>query len=153
MPLPERVGKQLYLHLRADALVEDIIYSVEDGHVDVIMTVFLLHTLCAEESLRYHLHLYLRTLDAISLAYHRSECAVARELGISRHEQVAEVNRVVDAALNGIDGREEARHLLYGVRDKHRLEVVTIVESAANAGRYGIDILEHRRILDADDVA
>lgn len=40
MPLPERVGKQLYLHLRADALVEDIIYSVEDGHVDVIMTVF-----------------------------------------------------------------------------------------------------------------
>ena len=99
------------------------------------------------------LHLYLCTLHAVTLAYHGSEGAVAREVAVSRHEQVAEVDRVVHASLDGVHGSEEAVHLLHGVRHEHRLEVVAILQSSTDTGSNGVNVFEHGRVLDADYVA
>ena len=112
-----------------------------------------LHALGAEISLCNHLHLYLCTLHAVTLAYHGSEGAVAREVAVSRHEQVAEVDRVVHASLDGVHGSEEAVHLLHGVRHEHRLEVVAILQSSTDTGSNGVNVFEHGRVLDADHVA
>ena len=49
--------------------------------------------------------------------------------------------------------REESRHLLYGIRHEHRLEIVAKLQSAAYTGSNGIDILQYRRIFNTDDVA
>ena len=116
------------------------------------VSVLLLHTLCAKESLGNHLHFYLRTLHAIPLADHSAKGAVARELRVARHEQVAEIHRIVDIALNRIDGGEETRHLLNGIRYEYRLKVVAILQTATDAGGNSVNVLQHRRILDADNV-
>ena len=78
--LSERVGEELYLYLRTDAFVQNVVYGVENGHVHVHVPVFLLHAFCSEEALGYHLHLYLRALDTVAFAYHGAEGAVAREV-------------------------------------------------------------------------
>ena len=85
----EGVGEELDFYLGADALVQYIIYGVEDGHVDVPVTVNFLHALCAEKAFGNHLHLYLCRLDAVALANHRAEGAVAGEIAVARDEQVA----------------------------------------------------------------
>lgn len=151
--LPERIGKQLYLYLRTYALVENVVDRIEYGHIDVHAAVYLFHTLRSEVAFGYHFHLYLRTLHAVALANHGAESAVAREIAVARDEQVAEINRVVDAALHWMYGVEEARHLLNGVGHEHGLEVVAELQTAANACRYGVDVLQDRRIFDADDIA
>ena len=51
-----------------------------------------------------------------------------------------------------MDSREETCHLLHGVRHEHRLEVVTILESGADAGSNGVDVLQHGGVLNADDI-
>ena len=90
MCLSERVGQEFDFDLRTDALVQYIIYSIENRHVDVHVAIDFLHTLRAEKSLGYHLHLYLSTFHAIALAYHGSEGAVAGEVAVTRYEQVAQ---------------------------------------------------------------
>ena len=119
--LSETVGEQFYLYLRADAFVEYVINGIEYGHIDMQMAVFLLHAFCSEESFRNHFHLYLRALHTVSLANHCSEGAVAREFGVACHKQVAQINGVIDAAFNRIDGCKEARHLLHGVSTAWKL--------------------------------
>ena len=59
-----------------DALVEDVVDGIEDRHVDVAMTVDLLHTLGAKITLGYHLHLYLGALNAVALTNHGAKGAV-----------------------------------------------------------------------------
>ena len=78
--LPERVGEKLYLYLRTYALVQYIIYSIEYRHVDVQVTVDFLHAFRTEISLGNHLHLYLCALHRVSLSYHGTKGAVAREV-------------------------------------------------------------------------
>ena len=57
--LSEGICEELDFYLGVDALVQYIIYGIEDGHVDVHVAVDFLHTLGAEEALGNHLHLYL----------------------------------------------------------------------------------------------
>ena len=63
------------------------------------MTIYFLHTFCAEIALSYHLHLYLCAFHTVSLAYHRTEDPVAREVGIACNEQVAEICRVINITI------------------------------------------------------
>ena len=113
--LPERVCEKFDFHLWGDAFVEDVVNSVEDGHVHVHAPVYFLHALRAEVPLGNHFHLYLCTLHAVSLSNHRAEGAVAREVGVGRHELVAHVDRVHDVSLHRVDGVEKTVHLLYGI--------------------------------------
>jgi hypothetical protein len=55
MCLSERVGQELDFDLRTDALVQYIIYSIENRHVDVHVAIDFLHTLGAEISFCNHL--------------------------------------------------------------------------------------------------
>ena len=103
-----------------------------------------LHTLRAEKSLGYHLHLYLRTFHAIALAYHGSEGAVAGEVAVTRYEQVAQIYRIVHTTVDRVDGSEEAMHLLYGVRHEYRLEVVTILQTTTDTCCNGIHVFQYR---------
>ena len=92
MCLSERVGQEFDFDLRTDALVQYIIYSIENRHVDVHVAIDFLHTLGAGISFCNHLHLYLRTLHALALAYHGSEGAVAGKVAVTCYEQVAQIN-------------------------------------------------------------
>ena len=150
--LSERIGQEFDLDLWTDALVEDVIDSVEDGHVDVAVAVDFLHALGAEITLGNHLHLNLGTLDAVALANHGSEGAVAREVGIARDEQVTHVYGIGNVALHGADNLQETGHLLHGIGHEDGLEIVAELQSVADARSDGIDVFQHRRILDADDV-
>ena len=78
--LSERVGQEFDFDLRTDALVQYIIYGIEDWHVDVHVAIDFLHALGAEISLGNHLHLYLRTLHAVTFAYHGSEVRFMEKL-------------------------------------------------------------------------
>ena len=89
--LPKRICQQFDFYLRTYSLVEYVIHSIENGHVYVHAAINLLHTLGAEESLCYHLHLYLCALHALSLTYHGAEGAVAREVAVAGNKQVAEI--------------------------------------------------------------
>ena len=151
--LPERIAQYLYLHIRRNLLVQYIIYSIEDRHVDMIALVDDLHAVCAVIAFRYHLHLQLSCLDRISLPYHRTEDTIAREIGIHGHEQVAQICRVADMAFFRLHGIEEALHLLHCICHEHSLEVIALLESMTDTGSYGIHILQHRRILYALYVA
>ena len=51
-----------------------------------------------------------------------------------------------------MDDRQETFHLLNGIRQQDRLEVVAVFQPRADAGSDGIDILQDGRILDAVDV-
>ena len=113
----------------------------------------VLHALGGKVAFGNHLHLELCTLHAVALPYHRAEDAVAAEVGVARDEQVARIDALRDAAVDGIDGIEEAFHLLDGVADEHGLEVVAVLQSVADAGGDGVNVLQDRGILDADDVA
>ena len=117
------------------------------------VAVDFLHALRSEVSFGYHLHLHLRRLDVIALAYHRSEGAVSREVAVARDELVAQIYAVDDASLlHGTHACEEALHLLHGVGHKHRLEVIAVLESAAYTRSDGIDVFKHRGILYSENV-
>ena len=111
------------------------------------------HTLGSEVAFCYHLHFNLCTLYGISLANHFAECAVSTKLAIARDKQITQVDAVVNATLGRINGRQEAVHLLNGIRKQHGLEIVAIFQAIANACRNGLDILQHRCIFDAHNVS
>ena len=90
-PLPERVAQNFDFYAWRNLLVEYVVDSIEDGHVDMIALVEQLHAVGAVVAFSYHLHLELSSLDAISLTYHRTEDSVAGEVGVHRHEQVAQI--------------------------------------------------------------
>ena len=150
--LSEGIREEFDFDLWANALVQYIIYGVEDGHVDVAVAVDFLHTLSAEIALGNHLHLDLGALDAVALAYHGAEGAVAREIGVARDEEVAHIDAVGNVALDGIDDGQESRHLLHGIGHEDCLEVVAELQTIADAGGNGIDILQHGAVFDANDV-
>ena len=77
---------------------------------------------------------------------------VARKLTISRHQLVTEIYTVDDGPPDGIDRVEETVHFLHGVRHEHRLEVVTILQTRTDTGRYGINILQDGSIFYAQDI-
>ena len=51
-----------------------------------------------------------------------------------------------------MQGGDEARHFLHGIRHQHGLEVVAVFQSRTDAGGDGIDVFQHRRILDSKHV-
>ena len=116
------------------------------------VAVDFLHTLGAEIALGNHLHLNLCGLHAVAFANHGTEGAVAREVRIAGDEQVAQVAAIDDVALDGVYHLEEAGHLLYGIGHEDCLKVVAELETVADAGGNGIDVLQDGAVLDADDV-
>ena len=66
----------------------------------MILTVDVLHTLRAVISLGYHFHFYLRRLHGVTLTNHLPKHTVAREVGVTRNKEVAQINTVVNIALN-----------------------------------------------------
>ena len=116
------------------------------------MSVDFLHTFCAIESFGNHFHFDLRRLDRVAPSDHGSKDAVAREIGIAGHKEVAEIYRVVNVSLNGVDRIEEAAHLLHGVAHKHTLEVVAVFQAVADSGSDGINVFQDRSIFDANHV-
>ena len=139
--LSKRFAQQLDFDGWADALVEDVIDGIEDGHVDVQMLVNVLHALRGKVALGYHLHFELSALYAVPLPYHRAKDAVAAEVRVAGHEQVARIDAFGDAAVYRVNCVEEAFHLLNGIADEDCLEVVAILEPVTNACSDGIDVL------------
>ena len=113
----------------------------------------LLHTLCTEVALGNHLHLDLCRLDTVALPNHRTKRAVAREVRVACHQQVTQIDTVIDTAvIQRIDCREETVHLLHGIGHEHSLEVITVLQSATDTCCDGIDILQDGGILDTHHV-
>ena len=97
--LSKGVGEQFDFYLGSNALVENIVYCIENGHVHMPVTVDLFHALRAEISLGNHLHLHLCRFHAVALADHCAEDTVTREIGVAGDEKVAEIDRVIDSAI------------------------------------------------------
>ena len=116
------------------------------------VAIYLLHTLRTEIPLSYHFHLYLCRLNAVSLANHRTEGAVSREVAVARHQQVTKIDAVCNVTIDGVYHFQESGHLLYGVGYQHSLEVVAELQTVTDAGGNGVDILQHGAVFDADDV-
>ena len=106
------------------------------------MLIDALHAGRTVVALSYHFHLYLCILDAVASADHGAKYAVAREIGVAGHEQVAQVDGVVDDAFDRVDGAEETVHLLHGIGDQDALEVVAIFQTVADAGCDGVDVFQ-----------
>ena len=70
----------------------NILYTASRIGMLTCMWIDFLHTLGAEISFCNHLHLYLRTLHAVALAYHGSEGAVAGKVAVTCYKQVAQIN-------------------------------------------------------------
>ena len=150
--LPEAVGEQLDFNLWIDALVDDVVDGIEDGHIDMQVPVDLLHALRAEVAFCYHLHLYLCAFHRVALSDHGSEGPVATKIGVGGYKQVAQIGAVVHISLDGMYGGEESIHLLNGIGGQYCLEVISVFESRTDARRNGIYVLQHRGILDSDDI-
>ena len=90
--LSKAIRQQLDLNLWCDALIEDVIHCIKDGHIHMAMTVDLLHTLRTKVALGNHLHLYLGRLYTIALTNHRTESAVAGEVRVACHQEVTQIN-------------------------------------------------------------
>ena len=107
-----------------------IVDSVEDRHVYVHVAIYLLHTLGAEISFCNHLHLYLRTLHAeyplpiIVPNVRLRQKLLNTQSRASRRDKLSRTCIAVDR----VDGRQEAVHLLYGICHEYRLEVVAIFQ-------------------------
>ena len=112
----------------------------------------VLHAFGAVISFGYHFHFYLRAFHTVTLAYHGAEHPVAAEVGISRDEEVAQIDRIDDIPFDGVYYREKAVHLLCRVGHDDRLEVVSILQAVADACCNGVDVFQHRSVFDADDV-
>ena len=61
----------------------------------------VLHAFGAVISFGYHFHFYLRAFHTVTLAYHGAEHPVAAEVGISRDEEVAQIDRIDDIPFDG----------------------------------------------------
>ena len=99
----------------------------------------VLHAFGAVISFGYHFHFYLRAFHTVTLAYHGAEHPVAAEVGISRDEEVAQIDRIDDIPFDGVYYREKAVHLCRVGHDD-RLEVVSILQAVADACCNGVDV-------------
>ena len=113
-----------------------------------MMLVDFLDTFRAIVTFGNHLHFNLRTLYGISFPYHRAECPVTAEVGVSRHQQVTEINRFIYVSVQRVYRIQETVHLLDSVGNQYSLEVIAVFQSAANTGGDGIHVFEYRTIFD-----
>ena len=95
-----------------------------------------------------HFHFNLGTFTEYPFSNHGTEHAVTAEIGISRHEKVAQINNRL------YSGLRDVRYLRTGsfpnrIGNQYGLEVVSIFQTAADSGCNGIYILQHRSIFNA----
>ena len=150
--LSEIFCEQLNFGLHFGPFVENAVDGFENRHVHLQRFIDFVHTFRAIIALGNHFHLDLRTFHRIAATNHFAKGAVAAEFAVGCHEQIAQIGAVVDAPRRGIHRFEKTFHFLYGVGEKHRLEVVAIFQPVANAGSDGINIFQHGGIFNADDV-
>ena len=110
-------------------------------------------TLGAVVALGHHVHLHLSGAHAVALADHVAEGTIAAVARVGRHEEVTEVDGLGDVTREEVHRIDEVAHLGDRVGDEDGLEVVPEVHPMADPRGYGVDVLEHCGVLDADDVA
>ena len=81
--------------LGRDTFVEDIIYGVQNRHVDMEALVDVLHTFGAVIPSAIISISICAAFHTVPLAYHGTEHPVATEVGISRDEKVAQIDRIM----------------------------------------------------------
>ena len=84
--LSERLTQESDFKHRTHTLIEDIVNSIQNGHIDLPLMVKFLHAFGSEITFGYHAHLRLSTLYGVASAYHGAEHAIAAELAVSRHK-------------------------------------------------------------------
>ena len=110
-----------------------------------------------------HFHFELCSFDAVTVAEHVAEGAVAAELGVTGYEEVAKVGEAFELTETGVgvevaiaddgrDGLHEVGHFLEGVGDEDGDDVVAVAQAAAEAGGNGVDVFEYGGAFDAGHV-
>ena len=94
-----------------------------------------------------HFHLYLRTLYGVSFTNHGTEDTVAAESGVSCHQQVTQIYRIINLSGYGMHCFQEPVHLLYGIGHQYGLEVVSVFQTTTDSCRDGIYILQYRAVF------
>ena len=77
--LPNLIRQQFYLKLHGFAEVENVVNSVADGEVDVVLLVGFKDTFATVVAFCYHFHFEHCRLQRISLSEHYAKGAVAAE--------------------------------------------------------------------------
>ena len=97
--------------------IEDIVHCFGDWQIHVVALIEVVNALGAVIAFCYYLHLQLRGLDAVATADHIAKLAVAGELRISCHEQIAQISRIRHMSILRIHRPNEPLHLLNSIAD------------------------------------
>ena len=131
--LPKLVGQQSNFHGRADSLVENVINSLRDRHMNFIPLIDFMNSLHAKVSLGNHQHLHLRGLHGIPFPDHRPERPVPAELGIGRYQQISQVRGKLNIPLHRMNGIHKTLHFLNSISNQHGLEIIAIPQSVTDS--------------------
>ena len=99
-----------------------------------------------------HVHLHLSGTDAVALTDHITKGTIAAIAGVGRDEEVTEIDGLRDVTTDEMHGTDEVAHLRDSIRYQHGLEVISLIHPVADTSSDSIDILQHRCVLDTDDV-
>ena len=102
-----------------DALIQDVVNGIKDGHIDAIALIDMAHATHTVVAFCDHLHFHLGVFHAITATDHLTKHTIAREVGITGHQQVAEIGTIVDISLDRIDCAQETMHFLHSTRQEH----------------------------------
>ena len=86
------IAQQLHLNPRGNFLVKHMIYGIRNWHMNAILFIYFMNTVCRIISFCNHVHFQLRHLHGIAFAYHRAEHSVAAELRVSRNKEISEIS-------------------------------------------------------------
>ena len=118
----------------------------------MVALVDLMDTLSAVVPFGDHVHLHLSGTDAVALTDHITEGTIAAIAGVGRDEEVTEVDGLRDVTTDEVYGTDEVAHLRDSIRYQHGLEVISLIHPMTDTSGDSIDILQHRCVLDTDDV-
>ena len=115
--------------------------------MDFILLIDFMNSLHAKISLGNHQHLHLRGLHGIPFPDHRPERPVPAELGIGCYQQISQVRGKLDIPLHRMNGIHKTFHLLDGISDQYRLEIIAIPQSVTDPCCNRENIFQYRGIL------
>ena len=152
MELIKGVGKQTNFDNRRDLLIQNIIHGIGNGHIYLVLFIYVVYTGAGIIAFCHHVHFQLCGNNTVAFAYHGAKGAVAAELGVGGDHEVAKVGAVVNVAGDGVDDINKAFHFANGVGNKDGLEIIAITEAVANAGAKGVYIFKHGAIFGAINI-
>ena len=90
-----------------------------------------------------HIHLQAGASNRVAFANHVSERSISAKRGISRDQQIAQIGRVRNVALDGVNALDKPFHLLERTGNQNGLKIISVSQSVANSAGDSNDVFDH----------